>query len=76
MGSYKKSPISGVAADVKRSSSRVKAQPNAEENGSTYFDPGFVGGGPAVCRFDMELRLLEKAWCSGSQAEAFMRQLS
>jgi len=40
------------------------------------FDPGFVGGGPAVCRFGMELRLLEKAWCSGSQAEAFMRQLS
>jgi len=76
MGSYKKSPISGIVADVKRSSSRVKAQLNLVKNGSSYFDPGFVGGGPAVCRFDMELRLLEEAWCSGSQAQAFMRQLS
>jgi len=27
----------------------------AIENGFDYFDPGFVGGGPAVCRAGMEL---------------------
>jgi len=54
----------------------VEAHFKAGEYGSDYFDPGFVGGGAAVCGSDMELRLLEKAGGAGSQAQALMRQLS